>query len=40
MKKIILLITILSLVTGCTVSGNSKPSGKDTSYTLDSVNPR
>jgi hypothetical protein len=40
MKKIILLITILCLVTGCTISSDSKSSGKEATYTLDSVNPR
>lgn len=38
MKKLILIMCILGMMTGCTIKS---PSGsKATTYTLDSVNPR
>lgn len=38
MKKIIFVLSIVSLLSGCTF--NTSDSSKPTSYTLDSVNPR
>lgn len=38
MRNIILVIFLIGAMTGCTVS--SSESHKDTSYTLDTINPR
>ena len=40
MKKIILILCLFTLIAGCAISKTTPSSGKDTSYTLDSVNPR
>ena len=39
MKRITLLMCMVSMIAGCAINTNHSPS-KSTTYTLDSVNPR